>query len=580
MIKFSQKLLKPYTVSILAVGFLQLLQALLTLILPRINSGIIDVGIVNRDVPYITKLMIIMILLSVLQFACAMAGSTKGAAIALGAGRDLRSRVYRKILGFSGREAGEFGAPVLITRATNDVQQIITFFTFFFTSMVSAPLMFIGGLVLAISQDLRLSTVLVVTIPLLVIISAVFLISVLPYYRKQQTRMDELTTVVNDEIFGVRVVKAFSREDFEKEKMTRIASELSAINTTIAQKTAMLQPLFTVLVNISSIVLLWIGGTYASEGDFRIGDVIAFITYVSMILTATLTASLVFLMLPRAEVSAQRIQEIFDTNSSVTEPADPVPMPEAGSGAGIEFRNVEFSYAGDDPDVACVLKDISFCMKPGTTTAVIGSTGAGKSTLMSLVNRTMDPTKGSITYGGKDIREYPLKELRSRIGYVPQKAFLFSGTLRKNLLSGKSDATDEELWEALDVAQARQFIEESDGKLDMTVAETGSNYSGGQRQRLCIARALVRRPQICLFDDSFSALDYSTDLKLRRELKKITGDSIVMIVGQRISSIMDADQIIVLNNGRIEDIGKHEELLTRSRTYQEIASSQLKEEGA
>lgn len=578
MIKFLKNVLKPYSKVIVLVMLFQLGQAGLTLILPRINSDIIDIGIINGDIPFILRRGAVMVILTVLQFVCAVLGSIQGSKVALGSGRDLRQKVYEKIINLSQREVGEIGAPALITRATNDIQQVVQFITFLFTSIVSAPIMFFGGLVIALTHNIELSGVLLVTIPLLVIISVVFVIKILPAYSKQQIKIDELNGIVRDQISGSRVVRAFNRENYEEVKMTDVARDLSDINTSIGCKTALLQPTFTVIVNISSIVLLWIGGVGAEKGDFLIGDVIAFITYVSMILTATLMASMVFVMLPRADVSAKRIQEVFDTECCIKEKSETVDPAEKDK--ELVFNNVSFSYEPGNPEVEPVLKNISFTAKCGHTTAIIGPTGAGKSTIISMIPRLMDPTEGTITYGGIDLKDMRLDKINSLTGLVPQKAYLFSGTLESNLRSGKADATDEELWEALEIAQAKEFVMEKQDNLKMTVSEGGTNYSGGQRQRLSIARALVKKPEIYLFDDSFSALDYATDYKLRSALAPITKDSIVIIVGQRISSIRNADQIIVLNNGVIEDIGKHDELIARCSLYQEIADSQLKKEEA
>lgn len=572
MLNFLYKLLKPYTRIIVSVLLLQVGQAGLSLLLPRINSSIIDVGIKNGDVSYIVKLCVVMVVLATLQFIFAVWGSVQGGKVALSSGRDLRQQVYEKIIKLSQKEVGILGAPALITRATNDIQQVVQFITFLFTTIVSAPLMFFGGLAIALTHNLKLSIILLITIPVLVIISICFVIRIVPFYAAQQVKIDQLNSIVRDQISGIRVVKAFNKEKFEEKKFTKVAEDMASINTTIGKKTAMLSPLFTLIVNVASIALLWMGGRFAENGGIMIGDVIAFITYVSMILTATLMASMVFVMLPRADVSAKRIEEIFSMECSIVEKENVENL--QLNNKDLCFNDVSFSYAPDNPEVEPVLKHISFNAKCGQTTAIIGPTGAGKSTIISLIPRLIDPTSGSITYGGVNLKELSFNTINKLTGLVPQKAFLFAGTLEKNLKSGRPEATEEDLWNALEIAQSKEFVMEKKDGLKMMVAESGSNYSGGQRQRLSIARAIVKRPEVYLFDDSFSALDYATDLKLRTKLKEITKEAIVIIVGQRISSIKHADQIIVLNNGEIEDVGTHNELMSRCSLYQEIAKSQ------
>lgn len=572
MLDFFRKILKPYKKWIAEVLLLQLGQSFLTMYLPTINARVIDYGVANKDVAYIVRQGILMVLIAVVQFAFSVAASFAGAKISLMTGRDLREQVYYKILCFSRKNIGEMGAPTLITRATNDVQQITQCITFMLTAIITAPMMFIGGLVLALSQNVELSKVLLVTVPVLLIVSVFFLKIVLPYYRLQQVKIDEMNTVLRDQISGVRVVKAFTKEQTEEEKFEKINQSLTSINTKIGKTTALIQPFFTLVMAAANISLLWIGGRMAGDGKVQIGQVIGFVTYVSFILTATLIASMVFIMLPRAEVSITRIQEIFDLESEIKEAAA------AGSADAlrgeIRFEHVTYSYAPEDENVDPVLKDISFVAEPGKTTAVIGSTGCGKTTLVDMIPRVADVTAGRVCIDGKDVKELKVKELDRQIGMVPQKAFLFSGTLADNLKNGKEDATDEELWEALKIAQAKEFVEKNELGLQMEVSEGGTNFSGGQRQRLAIARAIVRRPKIYIFDDSFSALDYRTDKELRGALKTVTKDATVLIVAQRISTIRDADQILVLNQGRLEASGTHEELLKSSRTYQEIAASQ------
>lgn len=572
MIRFLQKVLKPYRGLLFLVVLLQLGQSFLTMYLPTINSKVIDYGVANADTDYILKQGLLMMGIAFIQFLLSALAGIFGAKVALLSGRDLRELVYEKLMHFSRKQIGTMGAPTLITRATNDVQQVTSFITFLFTAIIAAPLMFIGGLVLALLQSVRLSVVLVVTVPLLVVVSVVFLKLILPYYRIQQTKIDELNTVLRDQISGVRVVKAFTKEQEEKERFGRINRDLSGINNSIGKITGLMQPVFTLTMSFANIALIWLGGRMAGDGLVQIGQVIGFVTYISFILTATLMASMVFIMLPRAEVSVSRIEEILNSENEITDEPDAT-VPEQLRGE-VRFEHVTYSYAPENPEVEPVLKDITFCAQPGKTTAIIGSTGCGKTTLLDMIPRLADVTEGRVLVDGTDVRKLSRKELDRVIGMVPQKAFLFSGTLADHLRSGKKDATEAEMWEALSIAQAKEFVARNDKGLKQKVSEGGTNFSGGQRQRLAIARAIIRKPQIYLFDDSFSALDYRTDQELRHALKTITKNATVIIVAQRISTIRDADQILVMNQGRIEAAGTHEELMQSSPTYQEIVASQ------
>lgn len=576
MIHFLQKVLKPYRGLLMLVILLQLGQSFLTMYLPTINSRVIDYGVANADNAYILKQGILMMGIAFIQFVFSTLAGILGAKAALMAGRDLREQVYEKLMYFSSKKIGTMGAPTLITRATNDVQQVTSFITFLFTAIIAAPLMFIGGLVLALSQSVRLSVVLLVTVPLLLVVSVVFLKLILPYYRIQQTKIDELNTVLRDQISGVRVVKAFTKEQEEAQRFGKINGELARINNNIGRITGMMQPIFTLTMSFANIALIWLGGRMAGNGQVQIGQVIGFVTYISFILTATLMASMVFIMLPRAEVSVSRIQEILNSENEITDEPDAL-TPEQFRGE-IRFEHVTYSFAPENPEVEPALRDISFCAQPGKTTAIIGSTGCGKTTLLNMIPRLADVTQGRVLVDGVDVRKLSRRTLDRAIGMVPQKAFLFSGTLAENLRNGKPDATEEEMWEALAVAQAKEFVAQNEKGLERKVSEGGTNFSGGQRQRLSIARAIVRKPRIYLFDDSFSALDYRTDQELRRALKPITQDATVIIVAQRISTIRDADQIIVMNKGQIEAVGTHEELLQSSTTYQEIVASQPADE--
>lgn len=578
MLKFLKETLKPYQKWVTGVLILQVGQVLLSLYLPTINAGIIDYGVANADKQYILARGGLMIVLSFLQFGFAICASVCGAKAALASGRDMRERVYVQIMSFSQQETARYGAPTLITRATNDVQQVVQFMTLLFTVVVNAPIMFIGGIALAFSQDIALSMVIVAALVVLAGISVVFVMKLVPCYRVQQERVDEMNGVLRDQITGVRVAKAFVKETYEQEKLDKVNEKLFHLSVRIGRMVTVLPAIFMFLVNGATICLLWFGGVRAEAGEAQIGQIIAFITYLSFILSATLAASMIFIMLPRAEVSMERIREVLNTESSVREAASAVSLDGSPQKKILEFEKVGFSYAPENPEVDYVLKNISFCAKPGTTTAIIGSTGCGKTTLLNLAVRLADVTEGVIRMNQTDIREIKRTDLEKVIGLVPQKAFLFSGTLEKNLRYGKEDATEEELWEALRIAQAEEFIRDQEDGLQMRVSEGGANFSGGQRQRLAIARAIVRRPQIYIFDDSFSALDYTTDRNLRSALKGITEDAVVIIVAQRITSVVDADQILVMNHGGIEDAGTHTELLSRCHTYQEIAKSQPSDE--
>ena len=575
MIKFLRKTLNPYKGLLVLVILLQLGQSFLTMYLPTINSRVIDYGVAKGDTAYIMRQGILMMAIALIQFLFSTAAGIVGARVALMSGRDLREKVYTKLMQFSGKMIGSMGAPTLITRATNDVQQVTQFITFLFTAIIAAPMMFIGGLVLALSQSIRLSVVLLVTIPLLLVVSAVFLKLILPYYRVQQSRIDEMNTVLRDQISGVRVVKAFTKENGEKDRFEKINENLAGINTSIGKITGLMQPIFTLTMSFANISLIWIGGRMAGNGQVQIGQVIGFVTYISFILTATLMASMVFIMLPRAEVSVNRIEEILNSESEILEKED-AESPEGMRGE-VRFSHVTYSYAPEKEQVEPVLKDISFCAEPGKTTAIIGSTGCGKTTLLNMIPRLADVTGGQVLIDGRDVKSLKQKELDRYIGMVPQKAFLFSGTLAENLKMGKEAATEEELWEALSIAQAKDFVEKNELGLQMKVSEGGVNFSGGQRQRLAITRAIIRKPQIYLFDDSFSALDYRTDQELRRALKKITGNATVIIVAQRISTILHADLIIVLDDGKIAGKGTHKELMENCEVYRQIAKSQLSE---
>ena len=573
MTKFLQKTLKPYRGLLILVILLQLGQSFLTMYLPTINARVIDYGVANGDGEYILKQGILMMGIALIQFLFSTSAGIVGAKVALMSGRDLREQVYTRLMHFSEKMIGTMGAPTLITRATNDVQQVTQFVTFLFTAIIAAPMMFIGGLVLALSQSVRLSVVLLITIPLLIVVSVVFLKQILPYYRAQQTRIDEMNTVLRDQISGVRVVKAFTKEEGEKDRFERINGDLAGINTSIGKITGLMQPIFTLTMSFANIALIWIGGRMAGNGQVQIGQVIGFVTYISFILTATLMASMVFIMLPRAEVSVIRIEEILNSENEIHEAEDAKELKNVRG--EVQFSHVTYSYAPDNDQVEPVLRDISFRAEPGKTTAIIGSTGCGKSTLLNLIPRFYDVTSGKVTVDGIDVRDMPQETLHSLLGYVPQKGILFSGSIASNLKFGGEQITDADMKKAAAIAQATEFIDTKPEGYDSPIAQGGSNVSGGQKQRLSIARAIAKAPRIYLFDDSFSALDYKTDVTLRRALKAETGDATVIIVAQRISTVLHANQILVLDEGRLVGRGTHAQLMASCPEYQEIARSQL-----
>ena len=535
MTGFLRRVLSPYRGLLILVVLLQLGQSFLTMYLPTINSGVIDYGVANADTAYIMQQGILMLGIALIQFLLSTLAGIFGAKVALMTGRDLREQVYGKLMHFSRRMIGSMGAPTLITRATNDVQQVTQFITFLFTAIIAAPMMFIGGLVLALSQSVKLSVVLLVTIPLLLGVSVVFLKLILPYYREQQTKIDEMNTVLRDQISGVRVVKAFTKEQGEKERFERINGDLSRINTSIGKITGLMQPIFTLTMSFANISLIWLGGRMAGNGQVQIGQVIGFVTYISFILTATLMASMIFIMLPRAEVSVTRIEEILNSESEIQDREDAF-SPEQFRGE-IRFEHVTYSYAPDNEQVEPVLKDISFCAQPGKTTAIIGSTGCGKTTLLDMIPRLADVTEGAVFVDGMDVRKLSRHELDQAIGMVPQKAFLFSGTLEDNLRDGKPDATQEELWEALSIAQAKEFVEKNERGLKMKVSEGGTNFSGGQRQRVLLARALVTQPELLLLDEPTAGADAEVQRDFHQMLHSLRGKMTIMVVSHHLQYV-------------------------------------------
>jgi ATP-binding cassette subfamily B multidrug efflux pump len=567
--------LRPYGRELAAVLVLQLIGTVASLYLPSLNADIIDLGIARGDTGYILSTGGWMLTVTLLQIVCAVGAVYFSARIAMAFGRDVRSAIFHRVGEFSAREVAGFGPPSLITRTTNDVQQVQLLVVMVCTILITAPIMCVAGIVLALREDAGLSWLLLVCVPVLVIAIGLIVVRMVPRFRLMQERIDQVNRVLREQLSGVRVVRAFVREPDETRRFADANSALTDTALRVGRLQALIFPTVMLLLNASSVAVLWFGAQRVDMGAMQIGALTAFLAYLLQILISVMMATFISVMVPRAAVCAERINEVLDTEPSVNPPAAPVREPRAH--AELELRGVEFRYPGAADPVLC---DISFRAEAGRTTAIVGSTGAGKTTLLSLIPRLIDVTAGSVLVDGVDVRDLDPEALCSRIGLVPQRAYLFTGTVASNLRYGNPDATDDELWEALEIAQARDFVEEMPGGLDAPIAQGGTNVSGGQRQRLSIARALVRRPEIYLFDDSFSALDLATDARLRAALRPHTVRSAVIVVAQRVSTILDADQIIVLDNGSVVGAGTHRELLDTCPTYVEIVHSQLTPEQA
>ncbi|MER5418918.1 ABC transporter ATP-binding protein [Streptosporangium roseum] len=562
--------LRPYSSTLIAVVVLQLVGTIASLYLPSLNADIIDRGVAVGDTGYILSAGGWMLAVSLVQIACSIAAVYYGARAAMGFGRDVRSAVFHRVGGFSAREVAQFGAPSLITRSTNDVQQVQMLVVMTCTMLVAAPIMGVGGIVMALRQDIGLSWLMLVCVPALLVSIGLIISRMVPQFRAMQDRIDVVNQVLREQLSGIRVVRAFVREREETRRFAAANDALTGTSLRVGRLTALIFPVVMLILNASSVAVLWFGADRVDSGEMQVGALTAFLMYLMQILASMMMATFISMMIPRAAVCAERIIEVLDTESSVTPPRDPVRQ--VHGRAELELRDVEFRYPGA---AAPVLSGISFRVTAGQTTAVIGSTGAGKTTLVSLVPRLFDATSGTVSVDGVDVRDLDPQMLWTRIGLVPQKPYLFSGTVASNLRYGNPDAGDEELWEALEIAQARDFVEAMPEGLEAPITQGGTNVSGGQRQRLSIARALVSRPEIYLFDDSFSALDLTTDARLRAALRPHTAQAAVVIVGQRVSTIADADQIIVLDDGVIVGMGTHDELLDSCPTYIEIVESQL-----
>ncbi|GGQ15084.1 ABC transporter ATP-binding protein [Streptomyces roseolilacinus] len=567
--------LRPHRRLLALVVVLQLVQSLAGLLLPTLNADLVNGGVLRGDTGHVLATGGAMAAVTLLQVTAAGAAVFAAARVAMGVGRDLRSAVFRRVQEFSVREVGRFGPASLVTRTTNDVQQVQTLAVLALTTLVAAPLMCLGGIGLALAQDVPLALLLLLFVPLLGGTVLLVVRRMPPLFRTTQERLDRVNQVLREQIGGVRVVRAFVRDRHEQRRFGTANDELTAVSLRVGRLTALMYPMVIVVWELATVAVVWAGGHRLEAGTLQAGALIAFLGYLLQIFMAVMMTMFLLMQVPRAEVSAERIREVLDTEPTVVPPADPV---RSLRGPGhLEVRDARFGYPGAEEHV---LHGVSLTARPGRTTAVIGSTGSGKTTLLGLVPRLFDPTGGTVRVGGVDVRDLDPDLLARTVGLVPQKPYLFSGTVASNLRYGRPGATDEELWHALDVAQAREFVEALPEGLDAPVEQGGTNLSGGQRQRLAIARVLVARPQVYLFDDSFSALDHRTDALLRAALAEETADATVVIVAQRVATIRGADRIVVLDEGRVVGTGTHEELLRDSPTYREIVLSQLTEEEA
>ena len=569
LLRLLRQYVRPFRRLIAVVMLLQLISTLASLCLPTVNAAIIDDGVARGDTGMITELGMVMLAVSGLQVLCAVGAVYFGSRTGMGFGRDLRSAIFHHVTGFSARETARFGAPSLLTRTTNDVQQIQILVQMTCTMLITAPIMSIGGIFMAIHQDAGLSWLLLVSVPALALANYWIVSHLLPIFRRMQKLIDGINRVMREQLSGIRVIRAFAREPFERSRFAEANRALSHTALEAGRWQALMLPVTTLVINLSSVALIWFGGLRIDAGRMQVGSLIAFLSYFMQILMAVLMATFILIMLPRASVCAERISEVLSTQPAIISPPRPVRRhPVHGV---VHLQDATFCYPGAD---RAVLQRITLTAHPGTTTAIVGSTGSGKSTLVSLICRLYDVTDGSVAVDGVDVRDYDLEHLWSAIGLVPQRGYLFSGTVAENLRYGNADATDAEMWEALRVASADGFVGAHPEGLQMPVSQAGINFSGGQRQRLAIARAVIRRPTVYLFDDAFSALDVHTDARVRAALREVSADATVLIVSQRISTIAEADQVVVVDDGRVVGVGGHDQLLADCPTYAEFVDSQ------
>jgi len=573
--KLLKDFLQPYRYQVGAISILLLVQSIANLYLPNLNADLINNGVAKGDISYIWKIGLVMLASSALVMGASILLAYLSAKVSMAFGADLRSAVFAAVERFSTRELNKFGAPSLITRNTNDVQQVQMVLFMGLTMMLSAPITGVGASIMAVKTDAHLSLLLLVVIPLMSLLIWVLLRRIVPLFRIMQVKIDRINLVLREQISGIRVIRAFVKTRFEEKRFAEASEDLMNTTLSVTRTFAVMFPVLMLILNLTSVAVIWFGGKLVDTGEMQIGNLTAFLAYIMQILSSVMMAVMMSLMIPRAAASAERIQEVLLTQSSVMETATPQrPLTNTGR---IEFKDVEFRYPGAEHPV---LDGITFTANPGQFTAIVGSTGSGKSTLVNLIPRFIDPTAGEILIDGVNLRDQGLESVWENIGLVPQRAFLFGGTIASNLRYGDENASDEDMWKALETAQAREFVEDLSDKLEAPVAQGGTNFSGGQRQRLAIARAITKKPSIYILDDSFSALDFTTDANLRAALEESAKDSTLIVVAQRVTTILNADQIIVLDQGSIVGIGRHQDLMQSCETYKEIVLSQLSPEEA